>query len=72
MKIRIKRNYNNDDLWCVFSKERIQVDEKYIEVTEDVLDEEIIKTYAFDQLETLSSEFVEIYDREPDILFGEE
>ncbi len=70
--MRVKIIYNNDDLWCIFSKERIQIDEKYIEVTENVLDEEIIKTYKFDQLETLSAEFLEIYDREPDILFGDE
>ncbi len=70
MKIRINRS--NDDLWCIFSKERIQLDEKYIEVTESALDEEFIKTYRFEYLEMLTDEFVEIYDREPDILFGDE
>ncbi len=28
--MKIKINYDNDDLWCVYSKERIQIGAKYV------------------------------------------
>lgn len=45
LKIRIKYNEENDDLWCNYSKERIQLGDKYIEVTEEYFDEIIVKAY---------------------------
>ena len=56
MKIFI--NHDNEDLWCCFSKERI---EKYAEIEEDYLGEIIYKTY---KLEYAPSEN-ELEDEEP-------
>lgn len=47
-KTRIKVNLNQDDLFCVYSKERIQINEKYVEVTEQYLGEEITQSYKLD------------------------
>lgn len=41
--MNLKINHDNNDLWCIESKERINIGEKYVEVVED----DIIKTYKF-------------------------
>lgn len=46
MKIFI--NYDNEDLWCTFSKERIELGEKYIIVEEDYLGDIIEKVYKLE------------------------
>jgi hypothetical protein len=57
--MKVKINYNSDDLWCLYDKEIIEIDEKYIEVVEDVLGEEVIKTYRYTYLHELISEFLD-------------
>ena len=57
MKIRI--NHDNNDLWCLYSKEQIEIDEKYIEVVEDCLGDEIIKEYKYWYLDALIDEHLE-------------
>lgn len=57
MKIRI--NHNNNDLWCLYSKEQIEIDEKYIEVVENCLGDEIIKEYKYWYLDALIDEHLE-------------
>lgn len=42
--MKIKLNYDNDDLWCVESKGRIDIGEKYVEVVED----ESVYTYKLE------------------------
>ena len=65
--MKIKINTNRDDLYCLYFKERIERGEKYIEVIEDYLDEEIIKTYAYNCLDMLIEEQLEIHDNDPEI-----
>ncbi len=69
--MKVKINYNNDALWCLYSKEKIEIDEKYIEVEEYYLDTKIIKTYAYNCLDMLVTEHLEIYDKDPEI-FGDD
>ncbi len=57
MKIRI--NHNNADLWCIYSKERIDIDERYVEVNESYAGEEIIKTYKYIYLDMLVDNHIE-------------
>lgn len=65
MKVRI--NSNNNDLWCLYSKELIEIGEKYIEVMEDCLGDLIPKTYKYFCLDQLVDEHLENFDEEPDI-----
>lgn len=46
--MKIKINHDNENLWCAYSKERIEIGEKYVEVEEDCLGEIIIKSYKID------------------------
>lgn len=69
--MKVKLNYNNDKLYCIYSKELIEIGEKYIEVVEDYLGEKIIKTYAYEYLDELVDEYLELYDKDPDI-FGDD
>jgi len=69
--MKIKVNYNNDDLWCLYSKQRIEIGERYIVVLEDYLDMVIKKEYSYDCLEMLIDEHLEQYDEEPEI-FGDD
>lgn len=48
MSVRIKYNDENDNLWCVGCKERIQLGEKYVEVIEECLGEQITKSYKME------------------------
>ena len=57
MKIRI--NSNNNDLWCIYSKERIDIGQRYIEVNEDYLGEEILKTYKYIYLDMIVDNYLE-------------
>jgi len=43
--MKARRNENQDDLYCVECKQRIYIGDKYIEVEEDYLGDEIIKEY---------------------------
>jgi len=63
MKIRI--NHNDEQLYCIYSKESIEIGEKYIEIVEDYLGEEIIKTYKYWYLDIAIDEYLENYDTEP-------
>ena len=65
MKIRI--NSTNNDLWCIYTKELIEIGEKYIEVIENCLGDEIPKTYKYFCLDQLVDEHLENFDIEPDI-----
>lgn len=65
MKIRL--NHNNNNLYCIYSKEKIEIDEKYVEVIDICLDEEIVKTYKYDYLDLLIDEYLENYDQEPEL-----
>ncbi len=66
--MKVKVNYNNDSLYCLYWKEKIPMGERYIEVVEDYLGEEIVKTYRYDHLPILIDEHMELYDTEPEIL----
>lgn len=66
--MKIKINYNNDSLYCLYSKELILIGERYIEIVENYLDEEIIKTYKYEYLDMLVDEYLENYNEEPEIL----
>jgi hypothetical protein len=59
--MRVKINYNNDELYCLYSKERIQIGEKYIEVKEKDSEGTYIKTY---KLENYPVEDEEDFDNE--------
>ena len=48
--MKVKRNYDMEDLYCIECKSKIGLDEKFIEVKEDYLGETIIKVYHPDCL----------------------
>ena len=48
MNMVVKINYVNDDLWCIYSKEKINIGEKYIIVKELYNNRLIEKTYKFE------------------------
>ncbi len=54
--MKIKTNLDNDDLWCVYSKEKIEIGEKYAEIEEDYLGDIIIKQYKLDYIPTEDNE----------------
>lgn len=68
--MKVKINYNNDALYCLYTKELIAIGERYIEVVEDYLGEEIVKTYCYDHLGVLIDEHLGMYETEPEI-FGD-
>ena len=70
MKVRI--NSNNNDLWCLYYKELIEIGERYIEITENCLGDEIFKTYKYACLDMLVDEHFENFDEEPNIEICEE
>lgn len=65
--MKIKINHNDTDLWCLYSKEKIEVGDKYIEVVEEYLDEEITKVYAYWYLNEVVEECLESDDKEPEL-----
>ena len=62
MKVRV--NHNKDNLYCIYSKELIEIGERYIEVVENYLGEEILKTYKYFCLDMLVDESIENYDED--------
>ena len=68
MKIRI--NNNNNDLWCCYSKEQIYIDERYIELNDSYMGEEVLKTYKYIYLDMLIDEYME--ETGEDIVIEEE
>jgi len=65
--MKIKINYNNDDLWCLDSKERIEIDEKYVEINEDYQGDVFVKTYKYECLDNLIEEHLDRYEKSPEI-----
>lgn len=59
--MKIKINHNNDALYCIYDKEPIEIGEKYIEIVEDYLGEEIVKTYRYCYLDMLVEEQMEYH-----------
>ena len=45
MQTKIKINDEDDDLWCFYSKERIEIGERYVEVVMTELGQKLKKTY---------------------------
>ena len=68
--MKVKINYNNDNLYCLYWKEKIDIGERYIEVIEHYLEDEIVKTYRYDHLAVLIDEHMDLYNEEPEI-FGD-
>lgn len=66
--MKIKINHNNDALYCLYNKELIEIGERYVEVIEDYLGEEIPKTYNYTHLGVLIDEHMDMYDEPPEIL----
>lgn len=56
MKKTFKINYNNKNLYCIYSKERIKIGEEYCIVFEECLDETIEKTYKLEYIDFLDNE----------------
>ena len=42
MNAIIKINYNDDNVYCTYSKEKIEIGEKYIIIFEEIYNKEII------------------------------
>ena len=56
MQTRIKTNYDDDNLYCVNSKELIPIGDKYIEIEEECYGEIITKTYSLEYAPTEEDE----------------
>lgn len=56
MEMKVKINDYNDDLWCNYSKEKIEIGEAYIEVIEDCLGDKIKKAYKKEYADVLAEE----------------
>jgi len=57
MEIKILTNYDNDELFCVYSKKRIKIGETYILKKEQLYDGEIIElTYKLEYAEIIADE----------------
>ncbi|MHA2013307.1 MAG: hypothetical protein ACTSWG_13135 [Candidatus Helarchaeota archaeon] len=41
----LRQNYNNQNLWCVWCKERIHIGEKFVTVFEEIYDDEEIEKF---------------------------
>ncbi len=57
--MKIRTNSDNHNLWCIYSKEPIYIGERYVEVIESYLEEEIIKTYKYIYLDMLVDDHIE-------------
>lgn len=69
--MKIKINHDNNDLWCLYSKEQIEIGERYVEIVEDYYGDALIKTYRYEYLDMLIDEYIIQYDEEPEI-FGDD
>jgi hypothetical protein len=56
MKILEKINYTNDSLWCVYSKEKIEIGDSYFKVTRLYKGEKIILTYKTEYKDFIEEE----------------
>ena len=57
MEIKILINYDNDELYCVYSKERINIGETYILKVEQIYSGEIIElTYKLEYANVIANE----------------
>ena len=54
----------------MYTKEQIEIGDRYIEVTEIYLGDDIIKTYAYEHLGVLIDEHIDLFNEEPEI-FGD-
>lgn len=52
----IKTNITNDSLYCIYSKEKIYLDERYATIYEDYLGDKIEKTYKLKYIELIIDE----------------
>lgn len=66
--MKVKINHNNDALYCLYWKDKIEIGERYIEVVEEYLGDEITKTYSYGCLDMLVTEYLENYNIEPEII----
>lgn len=64
--MKVKVNRNNDELYCVYCKSRIEIGEKYIEDVEDCLGDKIKKAYHLECSEVLEEED----DEDTDVFFN--
>jgi hypothetical protein len=44
LNVEVKINYDNDELFCLECKNRINLNEKYLVIVEQMYDGEVIKT----------------------------
>jgi hypothetical protein len=49
-------NYDNNNLYCIYSKEKIEIGEEYAIVIDNYLGEEIKKTYKLEYIDCLDDE----------------
>lgn len=61
--MKVKINSDDDQLYCIYSKEKIEIGEKYIEIEEDYLGDIIPKTYKM--------EYAPIEDEDDELYLGE-
>ncbi len=54
--MELKLNRSNNDLWCLYSKERIAIGEQYLSRIEIYSGEEIEKTYKVEYVDFLDEE----------------
>lgn len=56
MKSKIKINYTNKQLYCIYSKEQIYIGEAYFTITEEYGGEQIIKSYKLEYWDFIEEE----------------
>jgi len=49
-------NYDNDNLWCCYSKEKIEIGEYYVVIFDSYLGDEIKKYYKLEYVRFLDDE----------------
>ena len=49
--IKIQTNYTNNNLWCDYSKEKIEIGERYVTIVDAYYGEDIVKYYKKEYLE---------------------
>lgn len=60
MNTRIKINKDRDELFCIYSKERINIGERYVEIEEENYGEVIVKSYKPEYAPT-EDDFEDLY-----------
>ena len=56
IKMKIQINYDSEKLYCIYSKEKIEIGEQYAIVYVYELGEEIKKTYKLEYLDCLDND----------------